>query len=316
MEACDRPSGMVSAPTDCDDSDATVYPSAPELCDGLDNNCDEVADEGLTSTWYPDADGDGFGDDALAEERCDEPSGWVQVGRDCDDTTADAFPGAAEVCDEIDNNHDGSVDEGVTTTYWVDADGDGYGQDAASTQACSLPLGYAAQAADCDDGDFDINPDALERCDGADNDCDGATDEDDAVDAATWYQDSDSDTFGDAGVTTEACSQPAGFVADATDCDDGESTTNPAASERCDGADNDCDGATDEDDAIDAGTWYVDADSDGYGNPAYSTVQCSQPAGYVADRTDCDDGTGTTFPGAAETATTSMTTAMGRPTMG
>ena len=86
-----------------------------------------------------------------------------------------------------------------------------------------------------------------------------------------------------------ACSQPSGFVSDATDCDDAATTTNPGAAEVCDSADNDCDGTVDEADATDAATWYADADGDPYGDPSTATRSCSQPSGYLADDADCDD---------------------------
>ena len=73
------------------------------------------------------------------------------------------------------------------------------------------------------------------------------------------------------------------------DCDDDDPSVYPSATEYCDGVDNDCDGTVDEDDAVDAVTWYQDADSDGYGNASVSDIDCYQPSGYVADATDCDD---------------------------
>src|SRR5207248_1045748 len=81
-------------------------------------------------------------------------------------------------------------------------------------------------------------------CDGVDEDCDGVVD-DDATDASAWYPDADGDTFG-AGPSLLACTEPVGYAAVATDCDDGAATTYPGAPEICsDGVDNDCDGAAD-----------------------------------------------------------------------
>ncbi len=84
------------------------------------------------------------------------------------------------------------------------------------------------------------------------------------------------------------------------DCDDTDPSVYPSASEVCDGVDNDCDGTVDEDDAIDAKTWYQDADSDGYGNASVTDIDCYQPTGYVADDSDCDDSLAEVHPGAEE----------------
>ena len=67
--------GSNSSNTDCNDKKATVYPDAPELCDGLDNNCNWQIDEGLGSTWYRGADGDGYGNAALSTIACRKPFG-------------------------------------------------------------------------------------------------------------------------------------------------------------------------------------------------------------------------------------------------
>ena len=104
------------------------------------------------------------------------------------------------------------------TTYYRDADNDGYGDSGDSQQACSAPAGYVANSTDCDDSNIAINPAAVEVCDGIDNDCDGSVDE--GV-LTTWYADADSDGLGDATDSQQACSSPAGYVADSSDlCDD------------------------------------------------------------------------------------------------
>jgi len=175
-------------------------------------------------------------------------------------------------------------------TWYADSDGDGYGDASSSRDACSQPTGYVADATDCEDAEVTTNPGADEYCDGHDDDCDGSVDEDDAMDVAIWYLDYDGDGYGDASASADACSQPYGYVADATDCDDAEATINPAAAEYCNGDDDDCDGSVDEDDAVDASTWYGDGDGDGYGDASNSANACSAPSGYVADATDCDDG--------------------------
>ena len=308
---CDQPTGYVTDATDCDDLDAAVNPDATEICNDIDDDCDgdvDDADSGLdtstASTWFSDADGDSFGDAATSTVACDQPSGYLADDTDCDDADASAYPGAPELCDGADDDCDGTVDEDDAidaSTWYVDSDGDGFGDSGSTTAACSVPSGYTSDTTDCDDSDATINPDASELCDGLDNDCDGDTDEDSATDASTWYADSDGDGFGDAGSATAACSVPTGYVADDSDCDDARSSVNPDEDELCNGRDDDCDGDTDEDSAIDAGTWYQDRDGDGYGDDATTTLACSQPSGYAAYGGDCDDGDVAYNPGASET---------------
>ena len=298
-ESCEAPSGFVSVGNDCDDTDGDTYPGAAERCDGLDNDCDGVIDEDVLTEWYADADADGFGDPDSAYEVCDPPPGYVDNAEDCDDTDGSSFPGGEEVCDEADNDCDGTVDEDVTTTFYEDTDGDGYGITDATTEACDLPTGYAVATGDCDDTDRTVSPSATELCDGVDNDCDGAIDEDDAADALSWHADTDGDGYGDAGSATAACSQPSGYTSDDTDCDDSDGSANPGAAEVCDEVDNDCDGEVDEDSATDAATWYADGDGDGYGASS-STVACDQPSGFADNSDDCDDSTADANPGEVE----------------
>ncbi len=300
IQACAAPEGFVLGDTDCDDTDAAVHPTAMETCNDVDDNCDGDVDEGLLGTWYADMDGDGYGDPAVQIDGCAPGEDYVDQAGDCDDGQASTHPDATEVCNERDDDCDGSVDEGVTVTYFADGDGDGYGRLDATTEACVEPPGYAVEGGDCDDGAEEVYPGASETCNDTDDNCDGVVDDSTASDALIWYADADADGYGDPASTTRACDLPTGFVADATDCDDTASTTNPAALEYCDGHDDDCDGDIDEDDAVDAPAWYLDTDTDGYGTSSVSARTCSAPSGYAALGSDCDDDNSDVHPGATE----------------
>jgi len=303
---CDQPTGYVADDSDCDDTDASVHPYADEYCNSVDDDCDGTTDEDDAvdaTTWYLDVDNDGYGDPSTGTSSCTQPTGYVEDDTDCNDLDNASYPGADELCDGVDNDCDGDVDEDDAVdgdTWYADADGDSYGDADSTTTACSQPSGFVADDADCDDGDASVNPAADEYCDGVDNDCDGDVDEDDAVDASTFYIDADGDGYGDIGTSTTACSQPSGYAVSPADCDDSDATAYPGADEYCDGVDDDCDGTIDEDDAVDVGTWYTDADADGYGDSTSSTVSCTQPSGTSDVDGDCDDADASAYPGAVE----------------
>ncbi|MFH1469319.1 MAG: MopE-related protein [Pseudomonadota bacterium] len=112
--ACDQPFGFVQDDTDCDDRHAEIHPGAEEVWDGVDNDCDGAIDEdggAPTYTWHHDGDGDGFGDPRDTLEETDQPYGYVSNGTDCDDADPEVHPGADEVCDQVDDDCDGDVDE-------------------------------------------------------------------------------------------------------------------------------------------------------------------------------------------------------------
>jgi hypothetical protein len=286
-----------TADEDCDDDDPTVHPGGTEVCDGVDNDCDDETDEGVQDTWYADADGDGYGDPGAATEACDAPADHVASATDCDDTDADIHPAGTERCNGQDDDCDGAVDEEVQGTWFADMDGDGFGDAGAPLDDCDPPEGTVADATDCDDTSAATRPGADEVCDGQDNDCDGDIDEDAT---ATFYADADGDGHGDATRAAEACDAPSGFVATDDDCDDTDPAVNPGASESCNGVDDDCDGTTDEADAVDASVWYADTDADGYGDVSATTIACAAPSGSVADGTDCDDTDPAVHPAATE----------------
>jgi large repetitive protein len=299
-EACEMLEGLASTGNDCDDTRPETFPGAPESCDGEDNDCDGETDEELTELWYIDEDGDGFGESEMSVDGCLPPEGYVGIGEDCDDFNAEVYPEAEEICDERDNDCDGEVDEESGTLWFADQDNDTYGDLSATETACERPEGFVGNSWDCDDLDSFTYPDAIEYCDGLDNNCDGSIDEDSAYDIHDWHPDADGDGYGDPNATLGACFQPTGHVLDASDCDDGRAETNPGATEYCNGHDDDCNGSIDEETAADVPTWYLDGDSDGYGEALDTLQSCIRPSGYAGNASDCDDGRAETNPGATE----------------
>jgi predicted outer membrane repeat protein len=242
-------SGSVTAGSDCDDTLSSVSPSAAEVCDGLDNNCDGTIDENTIdgSLWYQDLDGDGYGDASNPQYFCTDPTGYTEDGGDCDDQSFSTYPGAAE--------NDSS------TLCMSDADADGYGDSNVS--------GDVVAGNDCDDGDVSVNPDASEIAgDGIDQNCDGGDD---------CFRDVDGDGYGGEEVS-------AGFDMDCTDfneagesgdCDDADPNIHPGAAEN--------DSPT---------SCMKDADGDGYGD-AYAS-------GTVVAGNDCNDDEASAYFGADE----------------
>ena len=173
-----------TTPGDCDDADPATHPGAiDDSCDGIDQDCDGRADELAPSIqlWYPDDDGDGYGDYARAAVGCAQPPGTTEDFHDCDDTDAAVHPGASDdVCNGVDDDCDGDFDEGAdgTSTFYTDADADGAGDPEAPVIGCTVPPGTVEHADDCDDDCADCHPGGTEVCDDdLDQDCDGATDE-------------------------------------------------------------------------------------------------------------------------------------------
>jgi len=293
---------------DCDDLDASVHPAAEEICDGVDNDCDGEVDEGTLGTFFVDSDGDGFGDPTEPVEECAPSAGLSTNPDDCDDDAPAVYPGADEQCDGIDNDCDGRVDDGDDQVFYRDADGDGYGDPDDTATGCAPPSGYVDIATDCDDADLAVHPAASEVCNGIDDDCDTLVDgADDSVDlwsGDTWYLDGDHDGFGDVSSVVAGCEQPPDTADNGEDCDDTDDAVNPGATEVCNGIDDDCDALIDDADAdLDVsttGTWYADADLDGYGEAATVSTTCVQPSGTVVDDTDCDDFDHAVNPGATE----------------
>ena len=128
------------------------------FCDGLDNDCDALVDEGLNQTWYEDSDGDSYGNLGVSLVDCVQPSGYVSTSGDCDDTESTVYPGAPEIGDGLDNDCDVLVDEGLNQTWYADSDGDSYGDISVSVIDCAQPSGYVTDNTDCDDSEATVNP--------------------------------------------------------------------------------------------------------------------------------------------------------------
>ena len=124
--------------------------------------------------------------------------------------------------------------------------------------------GYTLEEGDCNDGNVDVHPGAMELCNNSDDDCDSSVDED-AGDATEYFIDYDQDGFGSDTYTEYACDPPPGYVTNANDCADDDPDVHPDAEELCNGTDEDCDEVIDEG-AYDPVTWYIDYDGDGYGS--------------------------------------------------
>ena len=208
---------------------------------------------------YEDLDTDGYGSNTSTVLSCNAPAGYVSDSGDCDDTNIAINPSVDEQCDTVDNDCDGQVDEpsAIDASVWyLDHDGDTFGDVGFQTVSCAAPTGYVSDDTDCNDLDAMVNSLATEICDGVDNDCDGDIDDADAnVDLNTgtmWYADVDQDGYGDAASTTVACALPTGYSADDLDCNDGDIDINPGATEVCDGEDNDCSGAADDEADVEA----------------------------------------------------------------
>jgi hypothetical protein len=204
--------------SDCDDSRPTVHPTAPEACDGLDNDCNGAIDDASLRVYCVDADGDGFGDPARpVSTACPGPD-LSALCTDCDDLRSARNPGNPEVCDGVPDNDCDSA------TNPFDEDGDGY--DRAS---CG--------GNDCNDLKVSVYPGAPQLCDGYDNTC--------ALGGGVLAtEDFDNDGFAPMGAVCSGGPLPA------LDCNDGSPVVHPLATELCNGIDDNCDGRLDEEPAV------------------------------------------------------------------
>ncbi|TNE91187.1 MAG: hypothetical protein EP330_05960 [Deltaproteobacteria bacterium] len=380
--------GVTSCDGDCDDDPAACGSAcSPDLttdgCDDYDNDCDNQTDEDPDISWYLDADQD-ESTVGNATVQCASPGATYRAGAsavpDCDDNDPDANtrdddgdgettcagdcdddPNACgdacntnnttDGCGGYDNDCDQQIDENPGSTIWyLDTDGDTWVESTSGVAQCNSPgQNYTTRLSsqvDCDDsdatqnhddddgdgvstcaGDCDDDPNAcgaacspslsVDGCDGENNDCDGATDED----PPDWYEDDDQDGW-TTSASTASCSSPGARWTQTrstpTDCDDGDATLNHddddqdghatcdgdcdddplgcgadcypgnSAGDVCDGDDQDCDNRIDENPDR---SWYRDQDEDGWSTNV-SRNDCDPGAGWVRNRTtplDCDD---------------------------
>ncbi|MEK6901056.1 MAG: putative metal-binding motif-containing protein, partial [Nanoarchaeota archaeon] len=204
-----------------------------EQCNGLDDDCDGETDEGVLLMFYRDGDGDGYGNAAEQRLSCQQPIGYVVNNTDCDDRNRQINPQQQELCNEINDDCDGEIDEGVLLTFYRDADQDGFGDPLVSRLSCRQPIGYVANNTDCSDGDRQINPGQQELCNQVNDNCNDQTDE--------GYNVGDGCTNG-LGVCERAGQKVCAPNGLETICNAVPGEPIPIA---CDGLDDDCDGEID-----------------------------------------------------------------------
>jgi hypothetical protein len=290
---------QVSSPLDCNDSAATVYPGAPELCStaGTDNDCDSNSAEvdayaSDRVPYFRDSDNDTFtlSTGALFCPGTTNAGFRSQVSSplDCDDSSAAVSPAATERCDPVgvDEDCDGLANdqdpEGAEggQIYYPDSDGDGSGG-YPDRSFCLQPPGYVVSSGDCNDSASMEYPGAPELCAtvGTDNDCDGDLSE--ASNPTTWYSDADGDGYGDTYSATTACTAPgSGWIPwPGDECPADPSKLNPGIC-GCGVPDTDLDAdafADCEDNCPDTpNPAQADCDADGYGDACSREPDCNE----------------------------------------
>jgi len=300
LPACSQPSGYVTNTADCNDSNANVNPNATEICNSFDDDCDGLTNEGITFVlYYLDNDADGFGNPNVPQNSCSPPIGYVTNNSDCNDSNPFIKPGATELCNLVDDNCNGQINEDlVFVNYYIDTDLDGYGGGTA-TNSCTPILGnYVTNNFDCNNNNANIRPNATEICNSIDDNCNNLID--DGLNFTNYYIDTDADGFG-AGPALNTCSNPGnGYSTSNTDCNNSNAAIRPTASEICNQLDDNCNSNIDE--GLVFINYYLDVDQDGY---YLSNINaCSSPgANYTTTGIflgDCNDNNSNVHIGATE----------------
>ena len=146
----------------------------------MDDDCDGIIDNGITYyTYYIDTDGDNFGNPLIDSVSClEELSGFTLDSTDCNDANNLIYPGAIEICDYVDNDCNGIIDDNLTYIHsFEDADADNYGNNEVDSLSCTLPIGFVEYDTDCDDNNPFIYPGADEILNGLDDNCNELIDE-------------------------------------------------------------------------------------------------------------------------------------------
>jgi len=227
--------------TDCAPLDPKMFDGGQEVCDGIDNNCDNKVDEG-----YPNFDGDGEADCIDFDDDNDGDPDIV----DCNQLDDEIHHGAEEVCDGQDNDCNLLVDEAGATgcsVFYKDKDDDGWGMTNKFQCVCGPTGEYtASQPGDCDDSTLSINPDGTEVCNNSDDDCDGVTDNEGSLGCESHYMDFDGDGYGSLEPACICWANNMYTTKNGGDCDEENPAIHPGAVEDCDGIDDNCDGQIDE----------------------------------------------------------------------